>query len=85
MFRQDKGRGMVIIDRKKYTEKCMDMLITRQFRKLDDDLTKTIETKVQRAARKVKGHLSTSDIEHSILEDQHKANVMELPRNIKSQ
>ena len=72
MFRRDKGRGMVIIDRKKYTEKCMDMLITRQFRKLDNDLTKTIETKVQRAARKVKGHLSTSDIEHSILEDQGK-------------
>ena len=52
---------MVIIDRKKYTEKCMDMLITRQFRKLDNDSTKTIETKVQRAARKVKGHLSISD------------------------
>ena len=61
MLRRDKGRGMVIIDRKKYNEKCMDMLITRQFRKLDNDSTKTIETKVQRAARKIKGHLSTSD------------------------
>ena len=58
---QDKGRGIVIIDRKKYTEKCMDMLNTKQFHKLDKDPTKIIETKVQRAVRKIKDHLSTSE------------------------
>ena len=36
------------------------MLNTKQFRKLDQDLTKTIETNVQIAIRKVKDRLSTS-------------------------
>ena len=61
LLRQDKGRGIVVIDRKKYTETCMDMLNTKQFHKLDKDPTKTIETKVQRAVRKIKDHLSTSE------------------------
>ena len=61
LLRHDKGRGIVVIDRKKYTEKCMDMLNTKQFRKLDKDPTKTIETKIQRAVRKIKNHLSTSE------------------------
>ena len=60
MLRQDKGRGIVVIDRKKCTDKCIDMLNTKLFRKLDKDRTKTIETEVQRAARKIKDHLSTS-------------------------
>ena len=61
LLRQDKGRGIVVIDRKKYTEKCMDMLNTKQFRKLDKHPTKTIEAKIERAARKIKNHLSTSE------------------------
>ena len=61
LLRQDKARGIVAIGRKKYTEKCMDILNTKKFRKLDKDLTKTIKTKVQRAARKIKDHLSTSE------------------------
>ena len=60
LLRQDKRKGIVVIDRKKHTEKCMDMLNIKQFRKLDKDPTKTIETKVQRAARKIKDHSSTS-------------------------
>ena len=78
MLRQDKGRGVVDIDQKKYTEKCMDMLNTKQFHKLDKDPTKTFETKVQRAVRKI-------NIEYSILVDQHQENCMEKPKNIKSQ
>ena len=65
MLPQDKGRGIVVIDQKKYTEKCIDMLHTKHFRKLDKDLTKTIVTKVQRAVRKIKDHLST--FEYQIL------------------
>ena len=60
LLRQDKGRGVVDIDQKKYTEKCMDMLNTKEFHKLDKDPTKTFETKVQRAVRKIK-YLSTSE------------------------
>lgn len=85
MLRRDKGRGMVIIDRKKYNEKCMDMLITRQFRKLDNDSTKTLKQKFKELPEKLKVIYPHLIIEHSILADQHKANVMELPRNIKSQ
>ena len=58
---QDKEKGIVVIDRKKYTEKCTDMLNTKQFCKLNKDPTKTIETKDHRAARKIKDHLSTSE------------------------
>ena len=39
----------------------MDMLNTKQFCKLDKDQTKTIETKVQKAVRNIKDHLSTSE------------------------
>ena len=39
----------------------MDMLNTKQFHKLDKDPTKTFETKVQRAVRKIKYYLSTSE------------------------
>ena len=78
MLRQDKGRGVVDIDQKKYAEKSMDMLNTKQFHKLDKDPTKTFETKVQRAVRKI-------NIEYSILVDQHQENCMEKPKNIKSQ
>ena len=56
----------------------MDMLNTKQFHKLDKDPTKTFETKVQRAVRKI-------NIEYSILVDQHQENCMEKPKNIKSQ
>ena len=37
------------------------MLNSKQFHKLDKDPTKPIETKVQRAVRKIKVHLSTSE------------------------
>ena len=39
----------------------MDMLNTKQFCKLDKDPTKTTETKVRRAVRKIKDHLSISE------------------------
>ena len=39
----------------------MDMLNTKQFCKLDKDPTKTTETKVPKAVRKIKDHLSISE------------------------
>ena len=39
----------------------MAMLNTKQFCKLDRDPTKTIKIKVQRAVKKIKDHLSTSE------------------------
>ena len=57
VLRQDKGRGIVIMDKVKYTEKCMKILITKQFCKLQKDPTKSIEMKIQAAVRKIKNKL----------------------------
>ena len=43
-MRQDKGRGVTILDRKDYREKCLNILDTTQFHKLSKDPTKTLET-----------------------------------------
>ena len=72
---QDKDRGIVIIDRNKHTNKCLNILNTEQFRKLNRDPTKPIEAKIQRAVRKIKSHL--------IKLAQHLENFMGRPRNIK--
>ena len=54
ILKQDKGRGGVILNRKRYTEKCCKILETGQFRKLEIDPTKTIEGKLQRMLRSIK-------------------------------
>ena len=38
-MKQDKGRGVVVMDRSKYTEKCLSILQTEQFTKLRHDPT----------------------------------------------
>ena len=43
IMRQDKGRGVTILDRKDYIEKCLNILDTTQFHKLSKDPTKTLE------------------------------------------
>ena len=57
IMKQDKGRGVVIMDRTKYIDKCLRMLQTPQFTKLDTDPTKTTERKVQNLLRKIKAQL----------------------------
>ena len=42
-----KSRGVVIMNRDKYKKKCLEMLNTNQFVKLNSDPTKTTERKVQ--------------------------------------
>ena len=61
ILRQDKGKGVVIMDRGKYTEKCLDLLNSNQFKKLDHDPTKAVENKIKRALRKIKHKLSKQD------------------------
>ena len=47
LLNQDKGQGIVILGRTKYIEKCINLLInTDQFRELEKDPTKRIETKL---------------------------------------
>ena len=48
IMKQDKGRGVVIMNRNKYFNKCLTMLNSEQFVKLNQDPTATAERKVQR-------------------------------------
>ena len=43
LLKQDKGRGAVVMDRSKYTEKCSEMLSTKQLTVVEKDPTKTLE------------------------------------------
>ena len=54
ILNQDKGKGVVVLDRSKYMEKCLSILSTSQFAEMDHDPTAYIEGKVQRALRKTK-------------------------------
>ena len=46
ILKQDKGRGVVVMDKHKYIERCMSFLTTKQFKQVDRDPTKTLESKV---------------------------------------
>ena len=59
IMRQDKGRGVAIIDKSKYKAKCLELLQTNKFSKLKHDPTKSFENKIQRILRKLKTRLST--------------------------
>ena len=54
ILKQDKGRVVIILDRKSYIQKCVSILNTSQFRKLDTDPTKSLERKLQQTQRKIK-------------------------------
>ena len=57
LLKQDKGRGIVIMDRNKYVEKCLDILQTDKFTEVMEDPTATFETRVQNCLRKMKKRL----------------------------
>ena len=58
ILKQSNGRGVVVMGKRKYIEKCMSFLTTEQFKQVDSDPTKTLESKVQRSLRKLKSKLS---------------------------
>ena len=49
------------MDRGKYTEKCFNLLNTEQSRCLNEDPTKSTETKIQRTLRKIKSTLTKQE------------------------
>ena len=61
VLKQDKGRGVVILDRNIYVEKCLSILDTNQFMKLDKNPTSSYESKIQRTLRKIKSKLSREE------------------------
>ena len=58
LIKQDKGRGVVILDKKDYIEKCINITDSKQFKKLKKDPTKT-ENKTQQTLRKIKHNILT--------------------------
>ena len=58
ILKQDKGRGVVLMDKNKYTEKFMLLLDTKQFKKLENHSTKETEGKIQRMLTRIKPRLS---------------------------
>ena len=61
ILKQDKGRGVVILDRTKYTEKCMALLNTERFKRLTTDPTVATEQKRQIVFRKIKSKFSEQE------------------------
>ena len=59
--KQDKGREAVITDSSQYMNKCLNMLNNDNFIKLTNDLTKSIEVKIERAFRKIKSNPSNDE------------------------
>ena len=57
ILKQDKGRGVVIIDQNNYTKKCMFLLSSNQSVLIAIDPTKSLESTVQWTHRKVKSKL----------------------------
>ena len=57
IIKQDKERGVVILDRPKYIDRCLPMVATKNFSKLEYDPTSKLESKVQRTLRKIKSKL----------------------------
>ena len=62
VLKQDKGRGVVVIDRKTNTGKCLILPNTDSFTELDHDPTKAIEGKIQRPIGKFKNNLTKQGI-----------------------
>ena len=54
ILRQDKGRGVVIMDRSVYDRKCKQFLDSEKFVKLDSDPTATFQSKMQRTLLSMK-------------------------------
>ena len=61
VLKADKGRGIVIMNKDKYPEKCLELLDAEQFQKLNYDPTKTTERKVQNTLHNIKSKLSINE------------------------
>ena len=62
IIKQDKRPGDVtVMNKSKYTEKCLHILQTEQFNKLGHDPTKSTKNKIQRELRKFKTKLTIQE------------------------
>ena len=61
ILRQDKGRGVVILNRTDYISKCEDFLNGPEFQQLKTDPTASFQTRVQTKLRKMKKKFNNQD------------------------
>ena len=61
VLRQDKGRGVVIMNRSDYVSKCESFLGGPEFEMLQNDPTKTFQTSVQNTLRKMKKKFTNAE------------------------
>ena len=54
ILKQDKGTGVVLLDKTKYVEKCFSIINTNKFNKLDKNPRVSYEAKIQHTLRKMK-------------------------------
>ena len=78
IMKQNKGRGVVLMDRTVYLDKCLDILDTNQFTKLSTDTTKKMEEKNRLFLRKIKRSLSAQEYSPYIPQDHIRINSMEI-------
>ena len=61
VLRQDKGRGVVILNKSDYIEKCENFLNGREFERLQNDPTASFQTKVQNLLRSMKNKFTKAE------------------------
>ena len=61
ILKQDKGRGVFLLDKTKYVEKCFSIINTNKFKKLDKNPTVSYEAKIQRTLRKMKSRFTLQE------------------------
>ena len=54
ILKQDKGRGVVLLHKTKYVEKCLSIINANKFKKLDKNPTVSYEAKIHRTLRRMK-------------------------------
>ena len=82
ILKQEKGRGVVLMDRHKYTDKCLALLSAKQFTTLTNNLTKTMESKVPQTLRKRDEHFQNQSIKSYTQQDHVLRNSMVMPKFI---
>ena len=61
ILKQDKGPGVALMDRTKYTDKCLELHLPNQFMKLNHYPTKSTEGKIQLTLKRLKNGLSSKE------------------------
>ena len=58
ILKQDKRKGVIMLQTTKYTEKCIALLNTERFKRFTTDPTAVTEQKMQNILRKIKSKFS---------------------------